>query len=437
MSASLPLGAISALGDPASPARSRGTLLIVDDEESPRQSLRAIFKDEYNILMADDGPTALALAQNNHIDVAVLDIRLLGMSGIEVLERLRDVDPNIDVVIMTAFESIDTMRQALRFGARDYIAKPFDVFAMRAAVAGGMPRHMLKSEIQTDEEKWEQLLGELQTQKLEGQISQTRTEIYGSIIHDINGPLTAIAGFVQLVNQRIGDLTRLEREDLEFINDFLKTATRQVTNCIEISRRYLSFLHRQNEESTRVDVNQILADVGHLIRVHPSLHNNRFNIKSLPQNVAVRVNGTDLIQVLLNLAVNAFQCSANPHSVQIQASFMPQVLDLRTIKDGPQDRLLNLENFDNTGPLLAVAVCDDGPGIPPELLPKIFEPYFTTKSERQGTGLGLSIAQRLLKEAKGALHVHTQPGEGTTFTVYLPAFPLDPGGSTKQLSCSS
>ena len=65
-----------------------------------------------------------------------------------------------------------------------------------------------------------------------------------------------------------------------------------------------------------------------------------------------------------------------------------------------------------------------GPGIPPEILPKIFEPYFTTKGARQGTGLGLNIVQRLIKEAKGALHVRTHVGEGTTFTVYLPAVRL-------------
>ena len=123
MSASLPLNDISGPADPASPTRPQGTLLIVDDEEGPRQSLRSIFKDEYNILLAGDGATAIELAQNNNVDVAVLDVRLVGMSGIEVLERLRDVNPKIDVVIMTAFESIDTMRQALRLGARDYIER--------------------------------------------------------------------------------------------------------------------------------------------------------------------------------------------------------------------------------------------------------------------------------------------------------------------------
>jgi signal transduction histidine kinase len=66
------------------------------------------------------------------------------------------------------------------------------------------------------------------------------------------------------------------------------------------------------------------------------------------------------------------------------------------------------------------SVHDDGPGIAPEVLPKIFQPYFTTKGPRQGTGLGLNIVQRLIKEGDGVLHVHTQVGKGTTFTVYLP-----------------
>ena len=102
---------------------------------------------------------------------------------------------------------------------------------------------------------------------------------------------------------------------------------------------------------------------------------------------------------------------------------MRQPLDLTAFKDGPDDRLLNVENFDNIAPLVRLWVRDNGPGIPAEVLPKIFHPYFTTKPAKQGTGLGLNIVQRLVKEARGALHVHTRLGEGTAFTIYLPAAP--------------
>jgi len=425
MSASATLDFPSPPSDPAFPKR-KGTLLVVDDEDGPRQSLRVIFKDDFEVLMASDGPSAIALAQNQKVDVAVLDIRMAGMSGIEVLERLKFVDPTIEVVMMTAFETTDTIRQALRLRACDYINKPFDISTMRAAVANAMQRRSLEGEIHNNAEKLQQLLGELQNQKVEEQMAHTRGEIYASIIHDINGPLTVISGFVQLLNQRIGNATRLEYSDLEFIKDRLKTITRQVTNCIEISRRYLGFLRRHSDDGPRVGINQLLTDLHQLARVHPSRQNHSLTIHPLAEDIAVRMNGTDVIQVLLNLTINAFQCSTQAHSVDVEGVTLRQPLDLSVFKDGPQQRLLNIENFDNTAPLLMMSVRDTGPGITSETLPKIFQPYFTTKGARQGTGLGLNIVQRLVKESRGALHVRTEVGRGTTFTVFLAAAPLLP-----------
>ena len=415
---------VTTLAEPMEHTCRKGTLLVVDDEDTVRQSLRVIFKDDYQVLMAGDGATAIELAKPGNVDVAILDIKMATMSGLEVLARLKYVDPSIEVVMLTAYETTDLMRQALRLRACDYITKPFDVSTMRTAVANAMQRRTLESEIHTNAEKLQQLLAELHNQKIEHQIAQTRGEIYGSIIHDINGPLTVISGFIQLMNQRIGNATRLEVEDLQFIKERLKTITRQVTNCIEISRRYLGFLRRQSDDTPQVGVKQLLADLGHLVRVHPSLQNHQFTVHPLAEDIAVHMNGTDVIQVLLNLTVNALQCAPQPHSVEIEGRVLRERLDLTAFKDGPEDRLLNVESFHDTTPLLMVSVRDNGPGIPPQTLPKIFHAYFTTKGSRHGTGLGLSIVQRLVKEAMGVLHVHTKEGEGTTFTVYLPALPL-------------
>jgi signal transduction histidine kinase len=164
--------------------------------------------------------------------------------------------------------------------------------------------------------------------------------------------------------------------------------------------------------------------MSHLLRVHPSLHNNEFTVHPLAEDIGVHANGTDVIQILLNLTVNAFQSSPHGCQVEINGEIYRRPLDLASFKDSPYDRLLNIENFDNTAPLARLSVRDTGSGIPPEVLPKIFQPYFTTKGPRQGTGLGLNIVQRLVKEARGALHVHTHLGEGTTFSIFLPAAPL-------------
>src|SRR5260221_978266 len=170
MSSSATLDGFAPPSEAPAPRR-KGTLLVVDDEDGTRQSLRVIFKDDYEILMASDGPSAIALAQNQKIDVAVLDVRMAGMSGIEVLERLKYVDPSIEVVMMTAFETTDTMRQALRLRACDYINKPFDLATMRAAVSNAMQRRSLESEIHNNTEKLQELLNELQKQKIQEQMS--------------------------------------------------------------------------------------------------------------------------------------------------------------------------------------------------------------------------------------------------------------------------
>jgi two-component system sensor histidine kinase/response regulator len=406
---------------PSPNAVQKRTLLIVDDEEGPRQSLRVVFKEEYNLLMANDGARAIELAKQNRIDVAITDIRMVGMSGVELLEHLKAVDPAIEVIMLTAYETVDTLRFALRLGACDYLNKPFDISTMRKAVASAMERRSLGEEIRNNSHQLQELQKELQNQKTNEEITRTRGEIYASIIHDINGPLTVISGFIQLMSQRIGANPRIEGEDLDFVKDRLKTITRQVTNCIEISRRYLSFLRQNSEENPPVGVNHILADLEQLIRVHPAVKENEFRIIPLPEDVAIKINGTDLIQILLNLAVNGFQCSAEKHSVEIKGTHMPLALDLSKFIDGPEDRLINRDGFRNMAPLLALSVQDTGPGIPADVLPKIFDAYFTTKAVYQGTGLGLNVVHRLIKEAKAALHVHTKVGEGTTFTFYLPA----------------
>src|ERR1700720_1869501 len=281
-------GKLAAEEDSTAFLKRRGTLLVVDDEDGPRQSLRVIFKDDYDLLMAEDGPTAIELAKKNEIDVAVLDIRMAGMSGIEVLERLKFVNPDIEAIMITAFETTDTIRQALRLRACDYINKPFDLPTIRAAVSQAMQRRMLGSEISSSAEKIHQLLIELQDQRIEEQIVKTRGDIYASIIHDINGPLTVISGFVHMVNQRLNHNQRMELEDLEFVKDRLRIIARQKTNFIEISRLYLGFLRRQENGAAAptVSVNQLFKDLEQLVRVHPGKMENEFSVMPLAEDIA-------------------------------------------------------------------------------------------------------------------------------------------------------
>ncbi len=411
----------SDLAESPAAEKPRRTLLIVDDEEGPRQSLRVVFKEDYNLLIASEGQRAVELAQQHKINVAVLDIRMTGMSGTEVLERLKAIQPSIEVIMLTAYETVETIRQALRLGACDYLNKPFDVATVRKAVATAMERHTFAEEIRSNNEKLAALQIELHDQKMQEEITRTRGEIYASIIHDINGPLTIISGFIQIINQRMTDSKRLEGEDLELVRDRLRRITRQVSNCIEISHRYLSFMRQQPTAPARIHVNQILEDLRELLLVHPCKANHNLTIQSLANDVELQINGTDLIQILLNLSINALQCSTEPHLVEIAGRILEDGADFSKVHDGPTDRILYGQGFVNTPPMLLLSVRDEGSGIPADVLPKIFQPYFTTKPPGKGTGLGLAIVHRLLKEARGCMHVHSEPGKGTSFNIYLPA----------------
>jgi signal transduction histidine kinase len=138
--------------------------------------------------------------------------------------------------------------------------------------------------------------------------------------------------------------------------------------------------------------------------------------------VNAKINSTELIHVLLNLSINACQCTKTPHSVRISGTVMDQPVDTTLWTDSEEDRYLNAKGFANQAPLVALEVADDGPGVAPEIMSKIFDPFFTTKPADVGTGLGLSIVQRLVTDANGAIHLHTRARQGTQFTVYLPAF---------------
>lgn len=402
-----------------SEAPRKPTLLIVDDEEGPRQSLRIVFKHEYNVLIASDGLEAIMLARSNPISVCVCDIMMLGMSGVEVLKELKQMDGAIEVIMLTAFETIETARQALRHGASDYLNKPFDIPTMRAAVAHAAQKHRATIEFRQGNQQLQELQRVIQDQRVREEMARAQGEIYASVLHDINSPLTIISGFVELINRSMQNAARVEGEQLENIKGDLHKLNGQVGRCVEISRRYLSFLHNQNAEKFHVGVNQIMSDLKELLSRHPSAKGHILVVHGLEEDITAEINGTDFLQILLNLTINALQSTAQPHCVTVRCQLHPDPIDIGAYPDGPEQRMINRDGFANRTPILAVTIEDDGPGISTSILARMFEQRFTTKPPEHGTGLGLSIVKRLIREAQGAILIQSIPGEGAKFTVWL------------------
>jgi two-component system sensor histidine kinase/response regulator len=400
-------------------ADTRPTLLVCDDEEGPRQSLRIVFKNDYRVLVASSGHEALAIASHEPIDVAVLDILMQGMSGVEVLRQLKQMDAAIEVIMLTAYETIETARQALRYGASDYLNKPFDIPTMREAVSKASAKRRSALSFKDTGVQLESLQREIADHRVREEMARTKGEIYASVLHDLNSPLTVISGFVELINRSMQNAARVEGEELELLKGDLTKVHGEVARCFEISRRYLSFLHAQKVENTYVSVRQMLADLRDLLARHPSAKGHQLIIHDIQPDAVAEINGTDFLQILLNLTINALQAGDGPHRVEIQARRLDHPLALAGIPESETERFINREIFANEPPLLAISVTDTAGGIEPAIVQKMFREKFTTKPPDKGTGLGLSIVRRLAEEARGGIHLRTRMGEGSTFTLIV------------------
>lgn len=405
---------------PAAPANGLRTLLIVDDEEGPRQSLNLIFNDTYQVVLAENGLQALEIARHHPIDAAVLDIRMAGMSGIELLSHLKAIDSGMEVTILTAYAALETARQALRLGATDYLTKPFDLGTIRSAVARMMERRTLFEQTQNNLRRLQGLEQEVESLRGHTEILN-RSEIYGDVLHDINKPLTVIVGMLSLLNRRLGGLERVEGEAMAQLRQRLTALNRQADNVIDVIQRYLGFLRHEDATQENVKVNQVLQDLRELLKVYPGAQNRLIAFRLLPTDVVAAVNGTDLLQALLNLTVNALQATPDSEGVHIRAWVMTGPLPLDLWHDSPTRRFVRSSGFQNRGPLIAIAVRDEGDGIPPEVVQRIFDHPVTTKPRGRGTGLGLTIVKRLVLQSRSALALETQPGVGTEITLFLPA----------------
>ena len=140
--------------------KEKGVVLVVDDEEGIRESIRMILSDEYEVLSAPDGEMALKILKARDLDLVFLDIRMPGMDGMEFLRRAKGMKPDVEIII-TAFASLDTAVEALRYGVMDYIEKPFRVDRIIELARKGVERRRKAQRIRAMLEEIEQFKGQM------------------------------------------------------------------------------------------------------------------------------------------------------------------------------------------------------------------------------------------------------------------------------------
>lgn len=217
-------------------------------------------------------------------------------------------------------------------------------------------------------------------------------QMAASIAHEVNNPLAGILAYTQLLIRRIENHEISKEEALSYLSKIEMETTRSGT----LLRGLLEFSHQAPPVFSPVKANDAVERALDLA-IHSSRRKNIKVVKKLSKSLPViMADGDKLHQVFTNLILNAIQAMPRGGTLTIHTSARGR------------------------GKGIKVEIKDTGCGIPPENIPKLFTPFFTTKREVQGVGLGLSVSYGIIECHKGEIEVHSEQGKGSTFTVYLP-----------------
>lgn len=370
-------GTRRALGDiPLSGGHQPARVLVVDDENGPRQALRMLLKEEYEVLLAASVAEALEVVRGNAIDVVVTDIRMPNRSGIDLLRTVKEEQPELEVIILTGYGQLSTAVEAVEHGAFAYLEKPFDNEVMLAKV-----RASLRKRQQARERRTMEFLA------MEANRFETIGHLISGALHDMGTPLSVISSHLELMVANLERNATVER---------LQVLQRQVEHCSDLVRTTMNFLRHSPEERAPLRLNMIAKLCVEFAR--PLIARQRVAVVTDldPENSQIVGDLVLVRQAVLNLINNA--CQAMEHQEQ------PQQLRIQTFVEGGH---------------ACLAVQDSGPGVPPEDGERVFDPLYTTKGNR-GTGLGLAVVRNVAERHGGTVALEAASTRGARFVLKFP-----------------
>ncbi len=358
----------------------KASLLIVDDERGPAESLRMIFKPSYNVLMANGGQQALEIIHSMPVDVVTLDLRMPSMSGIEVMERIKEFDPDIEVIIVTGYSSLDTAVRGLRFGAFDYISKPFDVPQISDLVGRAVARRR----------------SSLRNRRM-------KEDFLANLSHELRTPLSAVIGHSAILNDELqGVVTPDQRTALERIQ----------INSFELLNMVEGVLLLNALDAGEVAINIQPFNVNELVaraveKFRPLATEKGLLIRAeLPAGGLSVISDAEKIErTLWALLDNAVKFTpGGVVSVCVHQAQQPNAVDIEVSDTG-----IGMHGDEVTHALEGLAQVDS-----------------STRRRFRGLGIGLRMATRLIELLGGTIRVRTEVGKGTQFIVTIPARPNPP-----------
>jgi signal transduction histidine kinase len=342
--------------------------LIVDDELGVRESLRAILQGDCEVRTAASGDEALAIVGREPVDLMTLDLKMPGAGGMRVLERVKQIDPDIEVLIITGYGSLDTAIEGLRFQAMDYLAKPFDCEQVRLLVQKAWARRLEARRVKSVPE-----------------------QVLSTLSHEFRTPLNAIVGYSSMLQEDADNLSREQRLALERIQANSASFLGYVEALIYLSE-LSSGLHPV--VAGPVAVADLLGRLA--CELSPAAQGGALTLRLVAAPDLLVVTDEDkLLRLLRALADNAVRFTPAGGEVTLEGSAAP---------DGAR-----------------LAVRDTGPGLAAELIAEtVDEASGASRSRPAGRiGFGLRLAARLARVLGVSLDITAAPA-GTTCRLVVP-----------------
>lgn len=350
-------------------------ILIVDDNQEFVDLVRKILKQkEFIVSVAMDGKTAIEKAISEKPELVLLDLKLPDISGEEVLKRLKEIDRDIAVVIVTGFGGEQVAVDLMRKGAIDFISKPIDHEAFLRSVENAI---------------------EIRDSQIEDRLSARYSSLerfFPFLAHEIRNPLHAISGALTLIRKRSDLKDEILKQSIAIIDDEVQHLNNFVQEC-------LNFVRPSNIiRFTEIDLNEVLSVVMNIVYHTYDLESQhiKITVEKDPNLSKIYANYEEIKQVFLNIIRNAFE--AMPEGGEL-------VIRTQEIRENPR--------------CVKVAFTDNGVGISRDRMPYLFQPFFTTK--QRGTGLGLALCRRIIEERhRGKIEIESEENKGTTVKIELP-----------------
>jgi len=355
-------------------------ILIIDDEESLRDGCRqALEKSGYAVLTAGEGVEGIKIARETNPEIAFIDLKMPGISGMEIIEILSKDIPDIVLIMITGYASIVSAVEAIQKGAYDYLPKPFSPDQLRSVARRGLDHRNLK----------------IETRRLREEKERMEKSFITFVSHEMRSPLVVIRQYIESLKAIAGD--RFDKD----VTDIIERCSIRIQSLEEMIEHWLDLSRIEDGTFAQKKDSLILSRIvaRSVEDMTPVCRGKDILLEThVPDNLPNIIGDEEsLVRVFTNIIGNATKYTPACGKITVSAQ--------------------NEEYY------ITVSISDTGSGIPHDKLPYIFEPFFRVKGKEEkhrGSGLGLTFCKKIMGSHGGEIWATSKEGEGTIFVLKFP-----------------